>query len=117
MHKDDNAYIEMHCEEPWFSHIKAGRKKVEGRKASPKWTKLQAGDILQFTNGSDDFLARVTGIETFASVEDYLDAVGVGNALPGVDNKDAAVEIYLQWSSHEQLAQLGFLAIHIEVMK
>ncbi len=62
----------MHCQDPWFSLIRDGKKRVEGRKATPKWRKLKAGDVLVFTNGSEEFETMIDRIDRFDSLDAYL---------------------------------------------
>lgn len=104
------------CSEPWFSLLKNGEKKVEGRKRTSKWIDIQAGDTVTFRNGKDTFTKRVIGITTYSgenSLRDYLIAEGLDRALPGVTSIDEGERIYLQWSTKEEIAQYGFMGIQV----
>ena len=106
---------EIQCQEPWFSKIKHGIKKIEGRKCSAKYAALQPGEIIKFYCDQDSFLAEVVKIVKYLTLEDYLTVEGVENALPGVKSFDEAVNIYLGFNSRERLKQYdGFLAIYIK---
>lgn len=104
----------MHCQDPWFSLIRDGKKRVEGRKATPKWRKLKAGDVLVFTNGSEEFETMIDRIDRFDSLDAYLLGVGVEAALPGVSDLEKARKIYLQWSTLQEIAQWGFVGIWVK---
>jgi len=108
--------IKIHCQEPWFSKIKNGIKKIEGRKYSPKYASLQPGEIVAFYNDQDSFLVEVVKIVTYETLEDYLTTEGIQNALPGIASFDDAVNVYLGFNSREVLrAANGFLAIHVKI--
>ena len=84
--------FQITCDEPWFSHIRQGIKSVEGRKNSAKYQKIQSGDFIEFTNGKETFLSRVTEVRSYASLEDYLRDVTVAKALPNVSSLQEAIE-------------------------
>lgn len=108
---------QIHCQEPWFSKIKHGIKKIEGRKNSTTYAALKPGEIVKFYCDQDSFLAEVVKVVTYATLEDYLIVEGVQNALPGIRSFDDAVNVYLGFNSREQLQKCnGFLAIHIKVI-
>lgn len=105
----------LECDEPWFSKLKNGLKKVEGRKASTKYRQIQAGDEILFRCGSHEFLSKVVKIDSFKSLDDYLLGVTIKEALPGIKTIEEAREIYYQWSTQEEIAENGFLGIWIEL--
>ena len=105
----------MHCQEPWFSLIREGRKPVEGRKASPDYTKIEVSDTIEFFCGNESFQAQVVGINRYSSLEVYLENETLERALPGVSSIDEGVKIYLQWSTKEQIKKHGFLGIQLNL--
>ncbi|MFZ4772600.1 MAG: ASCH domain-containing protein [Chlamydiia bacterium] len=108
------AIFELTCDEPWFSLIKNRIKPVEGRKNSPKHQSIQVGDLIDFSNGMDQFRAIVTEIRSYTSLEEYLTDVTVAKALPKVSSFEEAVKIYHQWSTPEEIQKYGFLGIFVE---
>ena len=104
----------IHCEEPWFSFIRQGIKPVEGRKATHTYKKIKVGDQIQFINGSDSFIAEVTEIRTYDSLETYFEDVGLEKALPGIATLEEGLNIYYQWSTKEKIKEYGFLGIFIK---
>lgn len=103
----------LQCDPPWFYLLKSGVKPVEGRKNTPKYQKIQVGDPIEFFWGDESFQAIVTQIRRYDTLEDYLKDVTIQKALPGVASFEDAVRIYLQWSSREEIENLGFLGIFI----
>ena len=106
--------FQLICDEPWFSFIRQGIKPVEGRKNSPKYQKIQPGDFIEFINGTDKFLSLVTEIRSYVSLEEYLYDVTPSKALPGVSTLKEAINIYLPWSTPEDIQKHGFLGIFIK---
>lgn len=107
----------LDCEEPWFSKLANGTKRVEGRKARAKYRLLKRGDTLLFKCKGEQkqFYARVNHVDAFKSLDEYLEKVTIAEALPGVATLEEARQIYYQWSTPEQIAQEGFLAIWIDL--
>jgi ASC-1-like (ASCH) protein len=87
--------FKMTCDEPWFSFIRNGVKPVEGRKNSPKYQKIQVGDLIDFSNGTESFLAIVVEIKQYPLLEDYLKDVTFQKALPGVSSFEEAVNLII----------------------
>lgn len=95
----------IHCSEPWYTHIREGRKTVEGRKASP-------------TDEEQSFTARVTGVMRYedpGALRRYLEGETLARALPGVETLDAGEAVYLQWSTAKEIDRYGMLGIQIAV--
>ena len=105
----------IHCQEPWFSLIRQGKKPVEGRKATEQYSRIKAGDTIQFFCGSESFECKVTGINKYLSLEEYLRNETLERALPGVSSMEEGIRIYLQWSTSEQINRHGFLGIQVAV--
>lgn len=106
--------FKMVCDEPWFSYIQKGMKPVEGRKNTPKYQKIRIGDFIDFSNEKETFLAVVTDIRVYASLENYLNDVTFQKALPGILSLEEAINIYHQWSTPQEIRKYGFLGIFIK---
>jgi ASC-1-like (ASCH) protein len=104
----------IHCEDPWFSLIRKGIKPVEGRKGTHSYKKIRVGDQINFSNGAESFLADVTEIREYVSLEKYLEDVTIEKALPGIQSLEDALEVYYQWSDQEKIKQYGFLGIFVK---
>lgn len=104
----------LHCEEPYFSLIRNGLKKVEGRKNSPRYQNILPGDVIEFYCGDSSFLAEVTEIKRYKGLTEYLTSVTPEGALPGVQSMEEAIRIYHQWSSEEEILRYGFLGLFVK---
>lgn len=116
MNSDKQTVFQLFCDEPWFSFIQKGLKKVEGRKNSPKYQKIKVDDFIDFSNGEEHFRVIVTEIRSYASLEDYLNDVTVQKALPNVSSFEEAVKIYHQWSTPDEIQIHGFLGIFVKLL-
>lgn len=109
--------LRIHCQEPWFSFIRSGQKRVEGRKYAPKYASLRPGEPIEFYLDDESFVAKVVKVISYPTLEAYLEAEGIEKALPGVSSMDEAVNIYLAFNSRETIeASGGFLGIHVSVL-
>lgn len=104
----------IHCDEPWFSYIRQGIKPVEGRKGTHTYKKIKVGDKINFSNGQESFIADVTEIREYDSIEKYLEDVTLEKALPGIKSIEEGLNVYYQWSTEEKIRQYGFLGIFIK---
>lgn len=115
--------------EPWFTHIREGRKPVEGRKASPTWTGVKVGDILAFhspavlgRDPSEPFKAEVTAITKYEpgpnALRRYLEGETLDRALPGVESVEAGEAICLAFPgwTQEVVDEHGMLGFQLRVL-
>jgi ASC-1-like (ASCH) protein len=108
------ATYNIHCQEPWFSLIREGKKSVEGRKNTHSYRKLKVGDTINFINGTEQFLAEVLEVRHYPSLEEYFQDATLEKALPGVTSLEEGKNIYLQWSSEDKFKEFGLLGIFIK---
>ena len=106
--------FKIHCKDPWFSLIRQGIKTVEGRKNTHTYKRLQEGSLIDFTNGKESFIAVVTEVRQYPTLEAYLEDVTLEKALPGISCLEEALNVYHQWSSPEKINEYGFLGIFIK---
>ena len=112
----------MNMEEPWFSDVCDGSKKVEGRLNRNEWKDLNVGDILEFVNnesynGMRKVRVRITKRMEYQSFKCMLVLQGVQKCLPTILSVDGGVAIYRKYYSEEEEKECGVVALHIEVVK
>lgn len=113
--------FEMPTAEPWFSYIRSGEKTVEGRKNSPTWCSIKAGDRIKFINPHNEyFFAKVTKVNVYKdfrydALTEYLINEGIANCLPGITTLEAARQVYLNYFRQEDIDQYGMMAIRVKV--
>lgn len=111
-----NRVIEV--SEPWFSLIRDGIKKVEGRKGSPTWVDIKIGDVI-ISNGKEKFKMKIVGINKYYGencLENYLKTEKIENVLPGIGSIEEGMKIYMSppinWTQQE-LNKYGILAFQL----
>jgi len=117
---------EIEVSEPWYSLIKEGRKTTEGRKNTEKWSGIERGDVIIFTNneGGDKekrkVKARVVEIVRYLgpnALENYLKGETLKCALPGVKTYEEGKSVYLKFWNNEEIEKYGMLAIRIKLLQ
>ena len=105
---------ELHCQEPWFSYLREGKKTVEGRLNDQECDSIRKGDEIELYNDKQRFRLTVTKVKKFATLTEYLETVGLKAALPGIKTIDEGRKIYLQFYTEEQIEQYGMLAFWVQ---
>ena len=88
---------------PCYTYIKDGIKTVEGRKNSVKYQAYKKGDILIFTYNGEKLKTKITYINKYKTVEDYLQKETIKIALPCVKTIKEGVKIYNLWTKKKNV--------------
>jgi ASC-1-like (ASCH) protein len=104
----------INVSEPWFSLIKKGRKKIEGRLNKGTFSELKKGDIIMFKNDNDSCKAKITGIKHYDTFHEYLTMEGLKRTLPGIKTIEEGVNIYYKYYTKDMEKQFKILAIYIK---
>ena len=106
--------------EPWFSLIKIGAKKCEGRLNMNDFSNMKKGDIIAFTNNTlgfnRTFTCKITSVHNYDSFFDYLENETISKCLPGIDTIEEGVNVYYQYYSPENERKYGIRAIRLRVV-
>jgi ASC-1-like (ASCH) protein len=89
---------EINVSEPWFTLIRPGLKKVEGRLNKGKFSKINPGDTIIFTNnviGPDvKFEKEIKNITYYDNFQTYLENETLEKCLPGINTIEDGLKIY-----------------------
>jgi ASC-1-like (ASCH) protein len=108
--------LTKNVQEPWFSYIKNGQKKVEGR-LNKSWVKtVQKLDRITWTYEEAHFSTYIVDLKQYSSFRQMLEKEGVHNVLPGIDSVDQGVEVYRQFYSEEDEKVFGVIGIHLRLL-
>ncbi|KAL3685998.1 hypothetical protein R1sor_004020 [Riccia sorocarpa] len=102
--------FQLHCQEPFFSQLKDGKKTVEGRCAGGYYSKLQVGDGLLF-NGV--LFLQVKDVKKYNTFRKMMETEGLDNVLPGVSSVIEGVQVYRNFYSEAKERESGVLGIHV----
>ena len=113
---------------PTFDLIKSGKKTVEGRKNNEKYQEYKVGDYINFycdkqrgCRKKEYLLTKITKINKYKTVEEYLRTETLKKALPCVKTIKEGVKLYNLFSSQSERNALrkkyghSFLGIHIKL--
>ena len=105
-------------QEPWFSHIKSGKKTVEGRLKRGRFEHIGNGDKITWVNRetNEEVHTEVTKHDTYKNVDAMIDKVGAKTLLPGVKTKEEAKEVYDKFYSKERQDKHEAIALHLKVI-
>jgi ASC-1-like (ASCH) protein len=109
----------LHISEPWFSFIRDGHKKVEGRPNKILFQNMQIGSILVIYNNklNEEYRVKIIDKKKYSTFYDMLEKEGINNVLPGVNTIEKGVEIYRQWYDEKIETEYGVIGLHMEVMQ
>lgn len=115
---------EIHVNEPWFSLIKNGTKKVEGRLNKGQFAYFKENDIVTWfnidkqTKQKKEVNTKIIKINKYKTFEEMLTIEGLNNVLPDKNIKtiEDGINVYRQWYNEEMEKQFGVIAIVITVI-
>ncbi len=106
--------------EPWFSFIKMGTKKVEGRLNKGVFGDMKKGDTLEFVNYDFGFprkiTTKITSTKTYPTFRDYLTGEGIDITLPTVENIEDGVKVYQKFYKPKNEEEFGVVALRFDVV-
>jgi ASC-1-like (ASCH) protein len=107
-----------HLSEPWFSLIKIGAKKCEGRLNKGDFSEMKKGDYIIFENNDFDFprsfRSKITSIHNYNSFENYLENETLEKCLPGIERIEDGIKIYYKYYKKEDEMKYKIRAIRLK---
>lgn len=105
--------------EPWFSLIKLGIKKVEGRLCKNRFRELKVGDLIIWEN--NDFVERVvktkvSALRTYKTFLEYLEKEKHNSPLPGMESIEEQCAVYYKYYTLADEEKYGVVAIELEIL-
>lgn len=112
---------QLSLNEPWFTFVKTGRKRFEGRRWYRTVTDFRIGDTIVFKDvkaTQESFRKEIVGIHHFITFEaglEHFKAKGIMDAiLPGVETVEEGTKIYYQFVSLETQLQDTICLIELD---
>lgn len=107
--------------EPWFSLIKLGKKKCEGRINKGDFAQMNQGDIIIFTNNelgfNRQFSVTVKYTKKYKTFREYLSNEKLKRCLPGIDNIEDGINIYYKYFTKNDESNFGVCAVRVKIIK
>jgi ASC-1-like (ASCH) protein len=109
---------EVHVSEPWYTHIKEGRKTVEGRPKKGTFAQMKVDQTVKFFNRelNKNFCAKIIEISEHKTFFDMIKSNGLENVLPGIRNIDEGEAVYMQYYNKEIESQYGVVGIKVQII-
>jgi ASC-1-like (ASCH) protein len=109
-----------HISEPWFTLIKLGIKKCEGRIKNDDFSKMEKGDIIIFTNGVfgsiRSYSVKITSIHTYNTFKEYLINETLEKCLPGIDTIEQGLSVYYKYYTKADEDKYNIVAVRLCVI-
>ena len=109
-----------HLSEPWFSLIKLGIKKCEGRLKKGDFSEIKKGDYIKFENNDfgfeRNFRVKITSIHKYNTFSEYLEKEKLEKCLPGIDTIEQGVSIYYKYYKKDDEDKYKIIAIRLKVI-
>lgn len=76
---------------------------------------MQVGDVIQFSHAKESFQVRITSLHHYGNFQEYLEAEGLKDCLPGISTIEDGVDIYHQYYTEKEEYLYGILAIRFQL--
>jgi len=98
-----------------FEAIRNGRKKVETRAASSKYSTINSGDSIIIVCGSDKFVKIVKKATRFKSISEMLLRYKVEDINPFVKSEEELEKMYYSFPNYkEKIKDFGLMAYELK---
>ena len=111
----ENIYT-ITVKEPWFSFIKEGKKKIEGRLNRGLFQKINKNDIVIWMNRDQKVKVRITDKRVYKNFREMIEKEGLDKVLPSIKTIDDGVNVYRQYFSETDEINNGVVAIEMNVI-
>lgn len=97
-----------------FNEIKRGLKTIETRAATPRYTKIRAGDRLVFVCGKARLTKKVKRAKRFRTIGEMLRAINYKKIMPSVQSVEEVRKVYYGYHGYkEKIKKFGVVAFWV----
>jgi ASC-1-like (ASCH) protein len=97
-----------------FEAIRDGKKKVETRAATPKYSDIKSGDRVDFVCGNESFVKQIKKVETFKTISEMLDKYEVEEINPKIRSEKELEDMYYSFPNYkEKIEKYGLIAFEL----
>jgi ASC-1-like (ASCH) protein len=104
---------EVKVKEPYFTYIKNGTKKVEGRLNKGEFLEMRVGDLI-LTNGI--LMLEILNISIYKTFREMIQQEGIKNVIPDANSLDEAESVYYNFYTKTEEEKFGVIAIQIKIL-
>ena len=107
----------MNLQPKYFDFIKNGTKRIELRLYDEKRSKIQLGDIIEFSkSGNDKLEAEVIGLLRYKNFTDLFEDFDISILADGSMTKQELLDILSEFYTPKKQAEYGVLGIRLQVL-
>ncbi len=108
---------EMNLQDKYFNFIKNGTKQIELRLFDEKRQKIQLGDIIEFSNSTDESIqTQVIGLLRYKSFDDLLKDFDTAILADESISKDELKNTLEEFYTPEKQQEYGVIGIRIDLL-
>lgn len=97
-----------------FEAIRSGKKKIETRAGSPKYSDIQAGNILVFVCGKNRFEKKIKNVRKFKSVKALHKVYKPQEINPKTKTIEESEKVYYSFPGYkEKIKKYGLIALEL----
>lgn len=108
---------EMNLQPKYFDFIKNGIKRIELRLYDEKRSKIQLGDIIEFSKSENDKLeAEVIGLLRYKNFTDLFEDFDISILADSSMTKQELLDVLSEFYTPEKQAEYGVLGIRLRML-
>ena len=108
---------ELNLQPKYYDFIKNGTKRIELRLYDEKRSKIQLGDIIEFSKSESDKLrAEVIGLLRYNSFKDLFEDFDISILADASMTKDELLDALSEFYTPEKQAQYGVIGIRLKIL-
>lgn len=111
--KNTKKFYQIEMQEPHFTNIKNGTKKVEGRLNKSKFLEMSIGDEILL---NEEVKLEIVNKTIYKTFRDMIAFKGIKNVIPDAKSLDEAEDVYYKFYSKEDEDTFGVSAIEVRVL-
>lgn len=101
--------------EETFKAIKFGKKKIETRARTSRYSKIEKGDILKFICGKDSFEKPVHNVKRFKTITALLKEYKPSQINPKLRTKSETIDMYYSFPKYrDKIKKFGLIAFELK---
>ncbi len=98
-----------------FDSIKKGEKTIETRAATPRYRKIETGDVLVFSCAGEKLEREVKKVSLFKNVDDMAGKIDYKKVQPFSGSLDEVKKVYYSFPGYrEKIKGFGLIAFDLE---
>ncbi len=108
---------EMNLQPKYFDFMKNGTKRIELRLYDEKRSKIQLGDIIEFSKSEDEKIdAEVIGLLRYKNFTDLFEDFDISILADASMTKQELLDVLSEFYTPEKQAQYGVVGIRLRIL-